>query len=262
MVADSFFTVIDDRFVGTDHARGPWDPDSCHAGPVTGLLARALERTLPAGRLTRITVDITRTVPMAGFSIEGSITRAGRTVSTTEAVLFDQEGRERIRARGLHIVPSELVDVPTTRDDSLPTVANAKSGPFPIRARLHGLPGLTSAVDVRYPPGQDPEPGPTTIWMRTPPLLPDEASSPFQRMCPLADCGNAIGRNAEPAEIGFMNVDLTIVLHRDPVGEWLGSRAVSRWEPTGIGMADALLFDRHGVVGRAVQTLLLTRQPS
>jgi hypothetical protein len=117
-------------------------------------------------------------------------------------------------------------------------------------------------VEVRYPPGQDPEPGPTTVWMRALPLLPDETPSPFQRICPLADCGNAIGRNAEPAEMGFMNVDLTIVLHRDPIGEWLGSRAVSRWEPTGIGMADALLFDGGGVVGRAVQTLLLTRQPS
>lgn len=55
-----------------------------------------------------------------------------------------------------------------------------------------------------------------------------------------------------------MNPDLTIVLHRLPVGEWLGSPAVSRWEPSGIGLADALLFDELGVVGRACQTLLLT----
>ena len=30
-------------FVPTDHARRPWDPDSCHGGPPTGLLVRALQ---------------------------------------------------------------------------------------------------------------------------------------------------------------------------------------------------------------------------
>ena len=55
----------------------------------------------------------------------------------------------------------------------------------------------------------------------------------------------------------FVNADLTVALHRDPVGEWLGSRAVGYWEPDGIGLADALLFDDRGPVGRALQTLVL-----
>jgi hypothetical protein len=87
--------------------------------------------------------------------------------------------------------------------------------------------------------------------------LPDEQPSPFQRICPLADCGNAFSRHADPDRVQFINADLTIALHRDPVGEWLGSRAVSYWQPSGVGLADALLFDEHGPVGRALQTLLL-----
>ena len=47
------------------------------------------------------------------------------------------------------------------------------------------------------------------------------------------------------------------VLHRDPVGDWLGSRVVSQWQPSGVGLADALLFDDHGPVGRALQTMLI-----
>ena len=93
--------------------------------------------------------------------------------------------------------------------------------------------------------------------MRTVPLLPDESPSPFQRICPLADCGNAISRNADPTSIAFMNTDLTVLLHRPPVGEWLGMDSVSRWEPTGIGMSDSLLFDDLGPVGRALQTLII-----
>ena len=86
--------------------------------------------------------------------------------------------------------------------------------------------------------------------------------SPFQRISPLADCGNAFGRNAEPDEVQFVNTDLVIALHRDPVGEWMGSRATSTWQPTGVGLAEALLFDDEGPVGRALQTLLLRPAPA
>ena len=83
--------------------------------------------------------------------------------------------------------------------------------------------------------------------------------SPFQRVCPLADSGNATSRNGEPEEFSFVNADLTISLHRLPVGEWIGSQAVSHWEPNGIGVADARLLDRQGPIGTASQTLLIRR---
>ena len=95
--------------------------------------------------------------------------------------------------------------------------------------------------------------------MNTDPLLPGEDPSPFQRICPLADCGNAFSRHAGGDEIAFVNPDLTIALHRDPVGDWLGSRAVAQWQPDGIGLADALLFDDEGIVGKAMQTMILRR---
>ena len=110
---------------------------------------------------------------------------------------------------------------------------------------------------MRYPAGEDPGVGATTVWMRTIRLLPNEEPTPFQRICPLADCGNAFSRHADPAQVQFINTDLTIALHRDPVGEWLGSRVSSHWQPSGVGLADALLFDDEGVVGRALQTLLI-----
>ena len=137
-------------------------------------------------------------------------------------------------------------------------VEDAAPGAFPINKLLHQLPAFNGdGVATRYPPGHGPTPGPTRAWLRTVPLLADETPSPFQRICPMADCGNAFGRNAEPAEVNFLNTDLTIALFRDPEGEWLGSESTGHWEPNGIGLADALLFDNHGVVGRALQTLLL-----
>ena len=262
----SFFTRIGapgdaERFVPTGHARGPWHADHCHAGPPTGLLARAAERLVPDKRLTRLTVSLSRPIPHAGFRVESEVTRAGRTVALVGARIVGDDGRVAATAEALLMARRPARDVPT-HADSIGAPEDATPGGFPILETLHGLPAFNGAgVEARYPPGQTREPGPTTAWLRTVPLLADEDASPFQRICPLADCGNAFGRNADPARTTFANADLTIALHRDPVGEWLGTRSTGHWEPDGIGLADAQLFDARGAVGRALQTLLLLPGP-
>ena len=35
-------------FKPTEYCRGPWDANSCHAGPPSGLIARAVEQLVPA----------------------------------------------------------------------------------------------------------------------------------------------------------------------------------------------------------------------
>jgi len=262
-VPEAFFTVQPDDdggewFLPTELARGPWDPEACHAGPPTGLLARALERALPDLRLARISVDLGRPVPMAGFRITTEVLRAGRATGNTRASLVDGEGVVRVTATGAHVLASPTPVFPITLGSAdTPRLADAEPGEFPFGATVHGRPGFRDAVSVRYPAGEGPGVGPTSVWMRTVPLLAAEGSSPFQRICPLADCGNAFSRHAEPMQVQFVNTDLVIALHRDPVGDWLGSRAASHWQPTGVGLADALLFDDEGAVGRALQTMLL-----
>jgi hypothetical protein len=252
----SFFTTDGDWFQPTDHCRGPWDPDACHAGPPTGLMARASEHLLPDQPLRRLTIDLTRPIPHAGFRVVATITRPGRTVSTTEMTLVNADGKAVVVARGMHVGGVEPLELPTTPYDP-PLLAEAVPGPFPIDRATHDLPMFRGGVEVRYPPDESPVPGPTRMWMRTVPLLPDEAASGFQRICPLADCGNAVSRNADPNPYAFMNTDLTVLLHREPQGEWFGMDSVSRWEPTGVGISDSLLFDEQGAVGRAIQTLVI-----
>ncbi len=262
-------------FIGHDPARGPWDPQSCHAGPPTALLARACEQAVAeadavrtggdgedAGQrrlLVRLTVDLIRPIPITGFTVEASLERAGRATATTSAAVVDLEGQVRARAVGLHLQTHVDQPFPSVTVDT-PDLAEAAPGGFPIERTGHGLPAFSSGVEMRYPPGHDRTPGPTTAWMRAIPVLAGEEASGFQRICALADSGNAIGRNAEPDAVAFVNPDLTVTLHREPEGEWFGSKAVSHWQPNGIGMADALLFDHRGPVGRAVQTLLLRKQ--
>lgn len=261
--AGSFFSRDGEWFLPTDHCRGPWAEDACHAGPPTGLLARAMERAVPDQALVRITVDLLRAIPFDGFRIDCTVLRQGRTVSTTEATLYNRDGKALVTARGMHLATRPpYTGMPTFHDDA-PPLGDSLADAFPIAGTLHGLPAFNgSGVETRYPGGQSPAPGPTTAWLRTVPLLENEAPSPFQRLCPLADCGNAFGRNAEPHEVMFMNTDLTLVVHREPVGEWFATRAIGHWQPSGVGLAEAKLYDEQGAVGFALQTLILMPQGS
>jgi hypothetical protein len=258
-MAGSFFTTPDGVwFQPTEPCRGPWDPSACHAGPPTGLMARAAERAVPGQRLVRLTVDLIRPIPHAGFSIETVVLRGGRSVSTTEMTIVNGDGKPVVTARGMHLAVTDVGSVATAAYDT-PRLEDATPGRFPAPSGGHGLTAFDSGVEAMFPPGQFPTPGPTVMWMRALPLLPNEPGSGFQRICPLADCGNAVSRNADPEGLSFVNTDLTIMLHREPVGHWFGTDAVSRWEPTGAGISDSTLFDEQGPAGKAMQTILLQR---
>ena len=260
MTSESFFTSSDNEwFKPTGHCRGPWHADHCHAGPPTGLLARSAELALPDKQLARLTVNLQRPIPFEGFRIFTEISKQGRQVSLARSYLQDSDERVCASSESLHIAPQPTTDYPTAHSD-LPPFDSAVEGEFPIARTLHDLPSFTGdGVQTRYAPGNNAAPGPTIAWIKTVPLLPDETPSPFQRMCPMADCGNAFGRNVEPWEANFPNADLTIILFRPPEGEWMGSHAVGHWASNGIGLADATLLDEKGIVGRAAQTLLIRK---
>lgn len=257
MPTEAFFTTDDDRwFRPTDHCRGPWDVDACHAGPPSGLMVRAMEALLPGQPLVRITVELMRPVPMAGFAVQAEIRRPGRQVGLTEAEILDED-HVIARAFGLHLREMDMA-VPTTPVPR-PSFDDAIPGPFPIREMAHDLPAINTAMECRYDPRYSQgEGGETLVWMRPRvPLLAHEEPSPFQRICTLADSGNGISWNAYLDEVVFLNADLTVWLHRPPVGEWHASHVRSHWQSTGTGTAEATLFDIEGPVGGAVQNLLL-----
>jgi hypothetical protein len=257
-VANAYFTTSNGMwFQPTGLARGPWDANSCHAGPPTALLVRALERLVPDERLARITVELMRPIPMAGFRVQAEIRRPGRSVTFSEAEILDED---RVYARAFAMQLRRIDDFEcATAPAAVPDLAAAVAGEFPIRSSTHGLEWLLSSVEVRYDPTESlGEGGPTTMWMRTKvPILADEEPSPFQRIMPLADCGNGVSYNEYLDRVLFLNPDLEVSLHREPVGEWFCSKVRSHWQPDGTGLSDAELFDVGGPVGRAVQNLLL-----
>ena len=252
----AFFLLDGELIVGNDAARGPWSADACHAGPVTAVLARALERAVPDKQLVRVTVSFQRPIPMSGFHADASLQRNGRKAAVAIATLTAADGRECAVASSLHLATDSDGNLPTATVPH-PEFGEAVPGAFPLERALHGLPFFSSGIDVAYPPGETSDPGPTSIWMLTLPIVEGESPSPFQALCPLADCGNGISRNSTFAEATFVNPDLTIAIFRLPESDWLASQAISFWEPTGIGLSQAQLFDMTGALGIAVQMLLV-----
>ena len=89
------------------------------------------------------------------------------------------------------------------------------------------------------------------------PLLEGEEPSVYQRVAVAADSGNGISAILDMKHYSFVNSDLTVNLLRRPRGEWVCIDARTLLGPNGCGLAESTLYDRHGLIGRATQSLLV-----
>ncbi len=283
-MTDSIFIPIGEgRFEPTEHARGPWDPRALHGGAPAALIARAFERMEPGAELSiaRLGFEFLRPVPPAPLTLTTRIVRKGRRVQELAAELTaasgdggsgrgtgedgesSDEGREELvcRASALRLQP-----VP----DGLPSSGQAPSAAMPgpehgtaVEYALNGAAGTslaTSGMEMSWlndPWGQ----GPGKVWMRLRhPLLPDEQTTPLVRAVATADFGNGVSAELPFEDYLFINADLTIHLWRQPRDEWIGLDAQTLLQTGGTGVAESVLHDEHGAVGRAFQTLVVQQR--
>ncbi|MEM1440610.1 MAG: thioesterase family protein [Pseudomonadota bacterium] len=256
MNGDAFFSRDGNWYVGHDAARGPWDPNGCHAGPVTGALAGEAERLFPKRQLTRLTVTYLRPAPMDGFRVESESLGGGRAAASGRLSLWDRHGRLCARADSLHLARTILKPLPTAQQPA-PNFSESEAATFPLRSAWHGQDFFGSRAEVRLSKTQPEGPGPKVLWMKCRPIVDGEALTPFQRICPLADCANGFARNADDGTRTFINPDITVLMHRPAMGDWMASDGISFWEPSGIGATHATLFDTRGVVATALQSLVI-----
>ena len=77
--------------------------------------------------------------------------------------------------------------------------------------------GYHTAMEYRFTRGAFMERGPATVWMRMAvPLLAGEEPSPLQRVLAAADSGNGVSAALDWSRYLFINVDLSVHLHRLP----------------------------------------------
>jgi hypothetical protein len=245
------------RYESTAATAGPWSPKTQHAGPPSALLGRAMAAyALRANlRIARVTLEIPRPIPVGELRVDVGVVRSGGRAELLEGEIT-ADGKPVLLARAWRLAGSPP-DTPRLRPEP---------GPPPIpgpqeQPRMAGahLDGYISAMEWRFASGGGFDtPGPGTAWARQRiPLVAGEADTPLTRVLTLADSSWAVAFELDRVRRFVINTDITVALHRDPVGEWLCLRSATTASPDGSGLAVGQLSDTDGDCGRVLQTLMV-----
>jgi hypothetical protein len=269
-MSDSYYEVLDaadpvgEKFCATDLVRSTWTSAIQHAGPVSALLVRALERCAARAdtRLSRVAIDLLGPVPADGdMWVRSKVDRPGKQIelisAETLAVGPDGQPRPTARATGWRLQTLDTADL-----------AHA-SAPLPRPLSEARSRDLAKNFDRNYVHSLDwrwlTEPlneGPGESWIKPiASLVAGETMTPMERLFAVADCANGIGSKIDITKWTFLNNDLVVHVHRMPGGEWVGIRAETHYGPDGIGTTVGTLFDETGAVGSIQQSVLVRRRP-
>ena len=184
--------------------------------------------------------------------------RPGRRVTLLDGFLLDPDGVEVTRARALFLAPSEL--------GATPPEAPPFPGPEDGRVNDWESPNpmfATHGMEIRFVEGAFREIGPSIAWFRLrAPLLAGAPAHPRDLVVAAGDFGNGIAPALSWEEHVFINPDLTVHVEREPDDEWVALVAQTRVSRGSVAVAESVIWDRRGRVGRATQTLLVgPREP-
>jgi hypothetical protein len=259
-VTGPVFVPDGDLLVAQPIARAGWYADALHGGPVAVAFARAFER-LPAPvemTVTRLTVDLLRPVPTGPLAITTAVVREGRRIQLIDAEM-EAGGIVVARASAMR---HRTADIPVPDHPVRPPPPGPDGIPITPLGRLGTDEGEwfhVAAIEARFIEGDWIEPGPSTVWMRlTTPLVAGEEPTPLQRVIAVSDFGNGISR-VLPRGWLYINSDLTVHLRRMPTTDWVCLRSRTDLGDDGVGLSQSELYDEHGDLGHALQSLVIDR---
>jgi acyl-Coa thioesterase superfamily protein/acyl-CoA thioesterase superfamily protein len=283
-MSDSIFLAAGEQFQPTEHARGPWDPRALHGGAPAALITSVFERMEPGSqlRIARLGFEFLRPIPLAPLTLTTRIVRPGRRVQELAAELSaaPPDGGGDPGSGGAQVVcRASALRVQEVSSEAAAASASAAAGGA-ARMQCESMPGPETASPVRFSLNDSDEPGfagtsmemrwlddsyalgPGRVWMRLRhPLLAGWELTPMARLAATADFGNGVGAALPFERFLFINADLTIHLQRQPHGEWIGLDAHTLLCDGGTGLAESVIHDERGPVGRAFQTLVVEPRP-
>ncbi|MGZ3146776.1 thioesterase family protein [Lentzea chajnantorensis] len=248
----AFYLPLDEHtYRSTPHTVGPWGPDSQHLGPPSALLVRSLSDT--DRLLARVTFEVLGPVPVADLTVTTAVERPGRSVELASATL-SHNGRAALVARAWRISTSDTTPVAGGSGVPLPPPSAA----VPMEVPEHWGGGYLSAVEWLSLSGGIFTPGDALVWAR--PLVDVVEGSPItplERLFAVVDSSSGVSSRVDIRKWYAINTDLTVHLHRRPVGEWVGLDARTTIGPDGVGVATSTVHDVEGPVGSTAQALFV-----
>ncbi len=260
---EPFYGVRDGLLVPGPLTGGPWDSTIQHGGPISGILAHLVE-TVPAPapmRTARHTVDMMRGVPLTPLRPEVEVLRSGRRIQVVRASLFSGPDLdvEMARATSLRMrvadIPNPVDPEKTAHPEDEPHVLPDE--PVLLTMLGIGVPAFLRAVEFRRT-GEYRDGAPGLVWLRMHnEMVAGCETSAFVRLATVADMASMAAQYLQPDEWMTVNADLAVTAFRDPVGDWMGVRALHKNDGDGIGLSEAVLYDLDGRVGRATASILI-----
>jgi len=242
-----FFTIDGDRYVPTPAARGPWNATSLHGRVIIGLLGSEIERLhgdpefIPA----RLTVDMYRLPDLSPVEVTTRIVREGRRIKVVDAEFISggvsagratcQLLRRTGRPEGTVWKPPPW-EVARPQDIPAPEPRNTPMGDMWAVRPIAG--GFGTVGEKR-------------TWMsEVRELVEGRALTPFVRVAVAADFTSPFA-NAGDQGLRYINSDVTVYLHREPVGEWIGFEVINHGDTEGVAIGECFLYDVAGPIGSA-----------
>jgi hypothetical protein len=246
-----FYVAENGLYTPTHLARSPWEKGKQNGVGLGGLATLLIEQTpTPAPMATtRLTIDILGAAPHAPTEGRTRIVREGKRIQLVDCELL-VDGRPVARASALRTRLAETPAYPEPQ--AYPPPETAPEVRF-MHERAFG-----GTMETRLVRGEIGQPGPKALWVRFGhehvggvPL------SPLVRAASIADFGGGLGTMLDRREWTSANLDITLHMTREPVGDWLLCDASTWSDGRGFARSDMVLADGQGPFGRAHQILFV-----
>jgi hypothetical protein len=256
MPNEPFFRKADGRFVPTRAGVGPWTADSLHGRLIVGLLGAEIERRhrTPEYLPARLTVDMYRLPDLSPVEVVTRTIKDGYRIKVVDAE-FISGGRSAGRAtcqllRRTEDPPGNVWSPPAwdaPRPADIPEPQDGRAGMGGMWA-MRPIAGAFGSLGVRR------------TWMaEVRELVEGEPLTPFARVAVAADFASPFA-NAGDQGLGYINSDVTLYLHREPVSEWVGFEVVDHGHSDGVAIGECRLHDEQGPIGSAGCTALAQKR--
>ena len=239
-----------DAYLPTQKANGWWrEGGNLHARVMIGLFAHVIEQQYgePEFQPARLTADLYRLPDLSPLTVTTRIVRQGGRIKVVEAELFSggvssarascqllRRGQQPeapvwARRRGMRRRPNRFRRRPSrspTGGRCAPSCRPASSSPTTCARPARAAHGCAKCAR----------------WSAASPI------TPFSRVATGVDYTSPIANGAETG-LDFINSDVTLYLHREPVGEWIGYEVADHQSAEGIAVGHCRLHDVEGPVG-------------
>ncbi len=246
-MSEAFFTREGDAYLPTQQCRGPWNPKSLHGRVVIGLVGHELERTHggPEWQPARLTVDMYRLPDFSPITAVTTVIRGGKRIKIVDCELISG-GKSVARGTCQFLLRTENAPGKTWSPpnwsaplpDDLPP---PPEGQFGARMwKMRNVSDWFGSVE-----------GARGAWMaEIREIVEGEPLTPFSRVAIAADFTSPLANRSDNS-LGYINTDVTVYLHRLPVGEWIGFERINHHASDGVAIGECFLHDTEGPIGSA-----------